>query len=321
MEVTPHLESTIQRMAKEKIVLTIHDVTSPKCEGSSSRPESNSRFKDGQDVHLQHAIVFNMEGAPLGLLHAHALSSGGDELNAAEHVRGRLEWGNGGRWYGGYRVASFIHARLPDTIVVSIGDCEAGVFDVFAGAAALRGSLKLILRVGGERKEADGECAWLRKHILAKPLQGRSPVWACRKDGACMSGTEQEIRFGAVGAHPARDIDGGASPIWYVHAGEDHPSKRSEAVELVLLSDIPVLTVEDALQIIDCYGIRRKIDHYRRTLQRGCGQKRLFPHSWRNLEKTCSSRRRGVARVPFELAAAGMLQSCQARPLREKTDD
>jgi hypothetical protein len=80
-----------------------------------------------------------------------------------------------------------------------------------------------------------------------------------------------EVRYGAVElAAPLRQPHLGSVKFWAVSVLEANPPAGVEAVEWMLLTNVPVESPEGALQIIAWYRLRFQIEVYHRTLKSGC---------------------------------------------------
>ena len=79
----------------------------------------------------------------------------------------------------------------------------------------------------------------------------------------------------------------GAAPVelWMVHAREERPPAKTEALEWFLLTTVPVRSADEAMRILKCYALRWRIEDYFRILKSGCKVEELQHHSAERLER------------------------------------
>ena len=63
--------------------------------------------------------------------------------------------------------------------------------------------------------------------------------------------------------------------LWAVRAWEPNPPEGAEPLEWILLTNVPVLTVEDAVQRVEWYEVRWVIEDYHKGMKTGCGNETL----------------------------------------------
>ena len=78
-----------------------------------------------------------------------------------------------------------------------------------------------------------------------------------------------------------------AAPVklWMVHAREERPPAKTEALEWFLLTTVPVSNADDAQRILKYYALRWRIEDYFRILKSGCKVEELQHHSAERLER------------------------------------
>ena len=73
--------------------------------------------------------------------------------------------------------------------------------------------------------------------------------------------------------------------LWMVHAREEHPPAKTEALEWFVLTTVPVTSADDATRILQWYALRWRIEDYFRILESGCKVEELQHHSAERLER------------------------------------
>ena len=79
----------------------------------------------------------------------------------------------------------------------------------------------------------------------------------------------------------------GAAPValWVVHAREERPPPKAEALEWFVLTTLPVTSTADAQRILQWYTLRWRIEDYFRILKSGCKVEELQHHTAERLER------------------------------------
>ena len=207
------------------------------------------------------------------------------------------------RWVAGYRAACRVAHEAPETLVISLADSEGDVYEYILEAQAVEGVRKasFIIRACQNRAVVRPDGAEAAEPSLAEDAAAAEVVQRLREQVACtpvLAERTLEIR-----ARDARSQDqrkrkqprtartivvdirarrlklrgparpGGKLPDVDVHAvlvTERNPPPGEEPVEWLLLTDLPIDTVEDILRIVDYYTCRWQIEIFFRILKSGC---------------------------------------------------
>jgi hypothetical protein len=125
--------------------------------------------------------------------------------------------------------------------------------------------------------EQDGQTARSKLHGLARSLPelGRRTVEISSHGGKAARTAEVGIAAAAVTllppAQPRGEYRGVPLRTWVVHVREIDPPKGCEAVEWILLTDVPARTFAEACERVDWYRCRWIIEEYRKAQKTGCG--------------------------------------------------
>jgi len=158
------------------------------------------------------------------------------------------------------------------TRLINIADRESDIYEWFHVATREAGGPDLLIRANrsSQRKvEAEEEQRLLWAHLSALPLAGHIDLHIPGRGGRKARQAELEIRHAEIRLQPPKRMK--AEPItqWAVHAFKPHPPEGSEAVEWLLLTTVPTLTLEDALERLSWYAARWNIEVYPHTLKSG----------------------------------------------------
>ena len=268
----PHYRSTEARMAAHAVVLAVQDSTSlnytahPATTGLG--PIGNSRSALGLQVHSTLALTTG--GAPLGFVDVQCWAR--DPAAFGKRVtrnQRSIQDKESLKWLDSYRATAKVTARLAGTSVVSLGDREADIFELFLLAQATQGGPELLVRAMHNRRvEAEQKLLW--PVLEAQPSAGLHLVNVPRQATRPPRRAELSVRFAAVQLRPPGGARGKPLAIWAVLAREEHPPPGVTPLEWMLLTTLPVETFQQAVEKLHWYTRRWTIEVLHRILKSGC---------------------------------------------------
>lgn len=274
-----HFQATRERVhAMAGPVLVLHDTTEfsymrdkPELVGLSG----GSVRRNGQEttgkrcgVLMHSSLVVTGGGLPLGLGAIKFWSRSGRQGTAAakkiESGRLPIEEKESYRWLQNLRQSSDLLAQ-PERCV-HIGDRESDIYELFCLAQELR--TRFLVRCRFDRRTADGTIA---EELAQTQVQGlRRIEYRGGRGEECEA--LLEIRYGRLKvlapsnkpqAHPELELT-------VVHAQErDAPAGRAP-LEWKLITNLPVDSATEAIEKIDWYAMRWKIETFHKILKSGC---------------------------------------------------
>lgn len=306
----PHFDATRRRLTEQSVVILPQDtteinVTRPGQEVAGAGPlDGDSRR--GAFLHVLYA--FTPDGTPLGALSAQAWTRedgpGCATMSRAERAATPFEEKESHRWLTTLRHAQDVAQCCPATKFICVADSEADIYEVLA-AGMREGAGDWIVRacqnralLGGEA-ENNGE-KYLREVALQQPVlftktisvRGRRTKVACEKRARRQPResrtAEVAVRATRVTLRPRSRADRALPEVCMnvVIVSELHPPKGDEPVEWLLLTSLPIGTVEEVRQVIQYYTVRWMIEVFFRVLKMGCRiEERMFEYMDRLL--TC----------------------------------
>jgi Transposase Tn5 dimerisation domain/Transposase DNA-binding len=295
----PHFSSTLERIRAQKVVLIPQDTT----EIDVTRPHEimvgSGPLNDESRVgFFDHPLMaYTPVGVPLGLVAAEIWARDFDDFDKsadqkrAERRAKSIEEKESHRWLDGYRQACQVAQQAPDTLIVCLSDSEGDIFEcILEGQKETDGAkAQWIVRACQDRalivdEGAPDDCpTTLRARLASTPILGHltidvrervsSPKESRKRKQAREARTaELTVQAGRVTLRgPARP--GGKLPnieVNCVLVTEPNPPEGAEPIEWVLLTSLPIDTVEQVLQIIKFYCGRWGIEIYFRILKSGC---------------------------------------------------
>jgi len=269
-----HVAAARQRIAKEPIVLAVQDTTSL---NYSTHPATENlgpigSRPDGLIGLLVHdTMAFSLEGTPLGLLDVQCWARDEAAFGKKHHRKQQpIEQKESSKWLTSFRRVADVQQRCPHTTLVSVGDREADIYELFHLARETPQGPKLLVRAEQDRLLADGQ-GHLWSTVEQQPLAGVQELAVPRRGARPARRARLEIRFAAVTLKPPqRKSSYGPLTLWAVLAQEVEPPDGIEPLRWMLLTTCLVTGFEAATEKLEWYTKRWGIEIYHRTLKSGC---------------------------------------------------
>lgn len=276
----PHREATQRRMREHPVVLIVQDTTEldfTKHPTDDARClNTDKRFGLYEQVHL----AVTPDKLCLGVVGSEFFDRAPESLGkAGERKTLPIEEKESLRWLTGYRLACELAAKCPQTQIVSIADREADIYDIFVEAQQQTGSrAEYIIRAKEDRctlqrdLDSGGKTyVKVRDEVSHSKLLGtrtlelsETPKRAARQ--ACL-----EIRAITVEVKPPHARSHLPSVTHNVVLVTEIGGPGDETdVSWLLLTTLPINTLDEVLRVIDDYVARWTVEIYFRTLKTGC---------------------------------------------------
>ena len=269
----PHHEATAARVAKQPVVLAVQDSTSlnytahPTTKGLGPL---NTRADHSIGLWLHDTMAFTPAGLPLGLVDIQLWARDPALNGTATRYARALEDKESVKWLTSYASACKLKAQCPETLVVSVGDREADVYELFLAAAEQPEGARLLVRAERTRRMTQ-EHASLWTFMQEQPVAGTHTLRVPRQGTRKAREAAMELRFAAVTLKPPKRKPKLANVrLWAVWTRELDPPPGVKPLEWMLLTDVPVDTLEQAQERLAWYAQRWQIEVYHRTLKSGC---------------------------------------------------
>lgn len=266
-----HARATLRRCASQAIVLVPQDTTyidytaHPETEGLG--PLGNHK---GRGIVCHTTLAVTPEGVPLGLLAQKNWVRDAETYGALTARRKReISDKESIKWLESVDALKQARMVCPDTTFISVGDRESDIYDLFAMERP--DGVELLMRAAWNRAVVD-EHRYLWETVCAAPALGaveiRLPRNAENKARNCIL----TLRSTQVKIKPPRSRKKGlpAISMWAVLAREENPPADCAPVEWMLLTTIPTLTIEQAMERVHWYTCRWSIEVWHRILKTGC---------------------------------------------------
>ena len=274
-----HQARTVERMAAESLVLLAQDTTSLNYSGLKQTEGLGQINHEGSlGLHLHSTLAINRAGVPLGVVDAQCW---GREPQADEGV-GRnaksLDQKESARWVKSLNRAADMARRMPQTTVVEMGDRESDIYEVFDQALIGPENLHVLVRAQHDRHLQEQAKLW--EYMAQQPVRGQMPLSVPRRAGRAARQAVLEVRWAEVTISASavrlkRHWPGlKLSALW---VKEIDPPEGEEPLEWMLLTDLPIRNWEQAVEKVQWYCLRWRIEEWHRILKTGCRvEKREF---------------------------------------------
>ena len=283
----PHRERTVRRMKGQRTVLCIQDGTDldysslAQCKGLGIIG-TNQTTAQSRGLHLHTTLAVAPNGLPLGVLRAQFVAP---QLKSATDKRPSwtvpIEEKETFRWIEGLRDTMDLAAQMPQTRLIAVCDREADFFELFEEQRG-NPSVDLLVRANHNRAIAD-EPFKLFEAIRQAPLQTKVQVQVPRQSARPKLSKKKahskrpsrqarlEVRYQKIQLLPPKyHSDKAPVDLWVIHAVEAAPPDGTAAIEWFLLTTVPILSPQDAVQCLRWYCLRWRIEDWHRVLKSGC---------------------------------------------------
>jgi hypothetical protein len=269
-----HAEAAIDRIRRHGIVLAPQDTTTlsythPMTEGLG--PTGTQRDK-AVGLLLHDTVAFTEEGTPLGVLDAQCWAR--DPKDKGKRVRCKklpIEQKESQKWLRSFRKVAEVQKACPNTKLISIGDRESDVYELFWEAVRDPDGPGLLVRMNRSAgRKVGGIPLW--DFMSARPVDAAQTLHIPHSGPRKARDTVLDVRFAEVELKPPKRLKHcGPIRAWAVHAREQSEhAVGADRIEWMLLTTVGVTSIDQATQRIRWYARRWGIEVYHRTLKSGC---------------------------------------------------
>lgn len=279
---TPHVESTIERIKQHSIVLAPQDTTTLNYTHPDTVGLGPTGTKDDKSVGmlLHDTLAFTPDGTPLGVVDAQCWTRDPDDRGKSERRKETpIEEKESLKWLRSFRKVAEIQKLCPDTMLVSMGDRESDIFELLLEATKDSAGPKLLIRadkyrlrkVHGVAIEENEKYDYLWEHMEQQPLAGTLKIHIPKREKTPARDVIVAVKYSQVKINPPKDTK--HQPLenyWAVHLCETDAVSGENQIDWMLLTTVKVASFEDAKRMSEWYAGRWGIEVYHRTLKSGC---------------------------------------------------
>src|SRR5207248_4689910 len=202
-----HRESSYERIAANKIVLCPQDTTSL---NYSTHPATENlgpigSKKEGIIGLIVHdTMAFSVEGTPLGLLDVQCWARDAEEFGKKHKRKQRpIEEKESYKWLRSFQSVAQAQCHCPNTALVSMGDREADIYELFDLALQDPKGPKLLVRAEQDRLLADGQ-GHLWSVVASQPEAGIQEIHVPRHGTVAGRVARLGVHFAEVTLKPPK---------------------------------------------------------------------------------------------------------------------
>jgi len=276
-----HAQATADRIRAHPVVLAVQDTTDLDYTHHALATLDLGPLQSIDDLtvglKLHETIAFTPEGVPLGLLSAKCWARDGSSQDKDPHRP--IEEKESVRWLESYRRVAEVQKLCPDTMLVSVGDRESDIYELFQEACAESDEPKpgLLVRAhkGRQRRietqpRVGGVPLW--DHMARQPVAASQGLLIPRNGNRRERQATLAVRHARVKLKPPTGHKGLGLWVWaiYAHEVDYDPAEVKEPVSWMLLTTVETATTEQALERLGWYAKRWGIEVFHRILKSGC---------------------------------------------------
>ncbi len=269
-----HVESAVERIRGHRLVLSVQDTTTV---NYSAHPATEglgpiNTLQDGAVGLLIHdTMAFTAEGTPLGLLDVQCWARDPQDRGKSRRRKETpIEQKESMKWLRSYRATAQVQRLCPETMIVSVGDRESDIYELFWEASRTPQGPQLLVRCERSRNRKVGDL-YLWEKMQRQPAAGMQEVYVPPKGPRPARKARLEVRYAPVTLKPPRHKAFEPIALWAVYAKEvGHGPQVKSPLEWMLLTTVEVSNFAQATERLAWYTKRWGIEIYHRTLKSGC---------------------------------------------------
>lgn len=269
-----HTEATIERIREHAIVLAPQDTTTlnysthPMVEGLGPICHKEDSLIG---LLLHDTVAFTEDGTPLGILDAQCWARDPEDRGKKSR-RGELpiEQKESMKWLRSFRRVAEIQKLCPGSMLISIGDRESDIYELFLEGNKDPEGPKLLVRSERTRKrKVEQEYLW---DIMSRQeISGSLKIHVPRSGSRKARDTWVDLRFSEVYLNsPVRCVSEPPVKVWAIYIVEKDCEEVANPIEWMLLTTVEINSFEAAQKCVEWYSGRWGIEVYHRTLKSGC---------------------------------------------------
>jgi len=267
-----HVDATLTRLAPVPLVLAVQETTALDW---TTHPATTGLGPLGhpahRGLHVHTPLAFTPERVPLGLLAQQVWARAPHDVGKRATRKQRpIAEKESRKWLTRLEAVLAARVECPQTRLVSVGDREAEVYELFA--LERPAGVDLLIRAAWDR------CVTQLEHyvwatVAARPVAATYTVQVPRRGAQPPRTATLAVRWGPLTLCPPchRQRERLPTvPLWAVQAREEAPPAGTDPIEWRLLTTCAVHTTAEALTRVDWYACRWGVEVWHSIWQSGC---------------------------------------------------
>jgi hypothetical protein len=284
----PHQQRTKERMSGQEYCLAIQDSSYLDYSHHPSKSGLGPIGTSEQTLRglLMHSVLATTTcGLPLGLLSQNiwARAETVNPMTSTERHKVPIAEKESSKWLTA--LDETVKWQAEGTRLVTVGDSEADIFEFFDHARKLK--TDLLIRAGQNRSVCAPEVGLLWCVVEKQPVAGHLKVQVRKRNEQPARDATVTVRYTSLMLRPPQHLRTQMKPLslYCVFVQEIDPPADVEPLCWLLLTTVPVSSLDDAIERIHWYCQRWQIEILHKILKSGCRieqaqlatEKRLMP--------------------------------------------
>lgn len=268
----PHRDATLERVKQFPRVLCVQDTTELDFTG---KPQIQGlgplTYKSALGLYIHPTLAITPERLCLGVVDQWSWVRDSEDHGGKDRqhrLKRSLEEKESLRWVEGYRRVCDWQSTLSQTRLVYVADRDSDLFELFEEGQS--GEADWLIRGSQDRALVDGGLLWstIRDAEVLGVLEFDVPATAQRSQRHVV----QTLRALRLKLRPPYRPDKKlrAVEVTAILAWEENPPDGVEPIEWLLLTNLAVVSAEEAQEKVQWYVCRWQIEIYFRILKSGC---------------------------------------------------
>jgi len=271
-----HREAIIERLNEYDFALAVQDTTSinlTSMKKTKGLGPINTTKDKARGIHVHDTVVFSENGISLGVLDFNAWVRD-ETIGEGKTAHLPIEEKESYKWLKSYQQASLLQYRCPRTTIVSVGDRESDIYELFEETEKIEDGAKLLVRSEYSRSrkvlvgDGKGECLW--EHLLSCPVCSKVDVELKARDTQPARTATLSLRYQEIMLSPPKGKNPLKHTLFAVYALEENAPQGASPLEWMLLTTHKVADEADAKRVLGWYGKRWGIEVFHKILKSGC---------------------------------------------------
>lgn len=273
-----HVEAVLERARQHPVVLCVQDTTEL---DFTSRPQTEGlgplTYESALGLYIHPTVAFTPERLCLGVVDlwtwVRDAQTHGTKDRASRASR-PIEEKESFRWLEGYRRICGLQKEVGETTrLVYVADRESDLFELFAEGE--RQGVAWLIRANQPRKLADGARLWQAAEEAPELGQIEFDLAAtAQRSSRRVVQTLRSVRVSLAAPYRCDQVLE-AVEVTALLAREETPPEGVEPIQWLLLTNLPVETLEAGREKMQWYLCRWQIEVYFRVLKSGCKVEQL----------------------------------------------
>jgi len=298
----PHGDAILQRCAEHAVVLIAQDTSELELTRREEKVGGPLGDENHWGIHIHPSLVMTPGQIPLGVWHAHMWARDPEDFRKRLQARNKpIEDKESFRWLQGYQEACALQ-RQGHSQVVSLSDSEGDIYECFAAWAdtSAGATADFIIRACQNRRLSPTDPAYdegttlLWEAVENTAVRGRRTIEVASRPALTGDGSRRRqartqrtasvtlqaatvtlrgLRRPAQEGRPSTKLPDVTVNVVLVR--EEKPPSDEPAIEWLLVTSLPVATLEEIETVADYYCCRWLIEVFFKVVKSGCEVEKL----------------------------------------------